>query len=253
MAQLSLRRVIGFTIVVASALGTWGCSSGDDDSTTITVLAAASLTDVMSEIAAEFEDDADVEVDLSFGASSGLREQVLAGAPVDVFASADPENMDALIAAGEMEDPVTFTRNRLQIAVPPGNPGDVEGLADLGRDELLIGLCDPAVPCGALAQKVLATAGVDPAPDTRAADARSLLTQIASGDLDAGLVYETDVLAAGDRVSGISLSRTVDVSSDYVIATATRADDPGAARDFVDFVISPEGRRILDAAGFPPP
>lgn len=252
MAPLSVSSRVGWTLV-AVALVAASCAGGDDGpSGPVTVFAASSLTDAMTEIADAFERATGVEVRLSFGPSSGLREQVLAGAPADVFASADPDNMERLVDAGAIDETTVLARNHLQIAVPAGNPAGVDGLGDFARSELFIGLCAPEVPCGAVARRALRHAGVEPAPDTEATDVRALLTQVASGDLDAGLVYVTDVRAAGAAVDGIALPADADVSTDYLIGTLGSGDDD-AADEFVDFAVSDAGRAILSSHGFGSP
>jgi molybdate transport system substrate-binding protein len=194
-----------------------------------------------------------VSVELNPAASSALREQILAGAPADVFASADPSNMERLVEAGEVEGEArVVAHNSLAIVVPAGNPGDVTGLPDFADDDLLIGLCAAEVPCGALGREVLAAADVTPAPDTEEPDVRSLLTKVASGDLDAGLVYATDVLAAGDEVEGIAVPAEANVVTDYPVAVLTRAEEPEIAAAFVDFLLSGDGQRILESSGFAP-
>jgi len=233
-----------------------GCADGGGDQQ-LTVFAAASLTDAFEEIAADFEAErAGVDVVLSFGASSSLREQILAGAPADVFASAAPGPMDELVSAGLVEDPRTFARNRLVIAVPPGNPGGVSSIDDLADPALLLGLCALEVPCGALAERVLADAGVAAKPDTEEADVRALLTKVVEGELDAGLVYVTDVTAAGRAVEAVDVPS--DLRTEYPIAVVRgedEADDERAelAQDFVDLVRGPQGRAVLDDAGFESP
>ena len=221
---------------------------------TITVYAAASLTDAMSDLAAAFEAAAPgATVDVNFGPSSGLREQILAGAPADVYASANQSNMDQLVAAGAAVDPVVFTRNSLEIVVPAGNPGGVTSLADFADPARFIGLCAEEVPCGAFGREVLAKAGVEPSLDTNAPDVRALLTQVASGDLDAGIVYRTDVMAAGHDVEGIEIPADADVVADYPIARLAASGAPELADAFVTFVRSDQGQAILASFGFGAP
>src|SRR5690606_38345755 len=137
------------------------------------------------------------EVMLNLGPSSGLREQILEGAPVDVFASANSENMEQVAQAGEVDEWFVFARNRLTIAVPAGNRAGITGLDDFGRDDLVIGLCAEAVPCGDLARETLASAGITPAIDTNEPDVRALLTKLEADELDAGIVYLTDLVSGG--------------------------------------------------------
>jgi molybdate transport system substrate-binding protein len=221
----------------------------------ITVFAAASLTDAFDEVGAAFEDaNPHVSVELNHDGSSSLRDQILAGAPVDVFASANTSTMDAVAEGGAVDGaPETFVTNVLEIAVPTGNPGEIEGLDDFGDDSKLIGLCAEEVPCGEFGREALANAGVTPAPDTNEPDVRSLLDKVASGDLDAGLVYVTDVESAGDAVEGIEIPEADNVVAEYPIATLAEAGSPEVADAFVEFVLSDGGQAILGSHGFGPP
>lgn len=220
----------------------------------VLVSAAASLTDVFAEIESVYEDiHPGVDVILNFGGSSALREQILEGAPVDVFASANRENMDAIVESGLLdEDPVVFARNLLQIAVPVGNPGGVTGLTDFANEELLIGLCAAEVPCGHLARQVLAAADVTAAIDTNEPDVRSLLTKIEVGELDAGIVYVTDVASTDGAVDGVDIPEEDNVVAEYPIAVIGESN-PERAADFVEFVLSDTGRAILTDHGFSTP
>lgn len=241
-----MRSFLSTLLVGAVALA--GC--GDDDTGSIRVFAAASLTDAFAEVAEAFEAaNPGASVELAFAGSSSLREQILDGAPADVFASASESDMDQLVAAGEVDAPEVFATNRLQIVVPAGNPAGVTGLDDLADRRLLVGLCAVAVPCGELARRALAAAGVSPSPDTDEPDARALLTKVAAGELDVGLVYVTDVRSAGDRVDGIGIPGGLGATA-YPIGAVTGAGNPGLASAFVDFVLSDDGQAILAGHGF---
>jgi molybdate transport system substrate-binding protein len=255
-----LRWCIAALLILAVACG------GDDDAATaetteadtptgsITVFAAASLTDAFGEMANAFEDETPgATIEMNFGASSALREQILAGAPADVFASANTSNMDQLVEADAVEgEPETFAANELEIAVPAGNPGDVDGLDDFGHADLAIGLCAEEVPCGQFGREALASAGVTPAQDTDEPDVRSLLTKVEAGDLDAGLVYHTDVLSSGDDVEGIEVPDEFNVIAEYPLAALSASGNAELAAAFVDFVLSDEGQDILASYGFMP-
>lgn len=227
-------------------------ASASDLDGTITVFAAASLTDAFDEAIAAFEEaNPHVTVELNLAASSALREQILAGAPADVFASANPSNMDQVAEAGEVEgQSQVLTHNSLQIVVPADNPGGVEDLEDFADESLLIGVCAAEVPCGEFGRQALTDAGVTPAPDTEEPDVRSLLTKVASGDLDAGIVYVSDVESAGDEVQGIDIPAEVNVVAEYPIAALARAGEPEIAAAFVDFLLSDDGQDILTSYGF---
>jgi len=247
---MRLARVLIALVAGSAAAAGCGDAGGDGE---VRVFAAASLTDAFTELASAFEaTHAGTDVVVSFGSSSSLREQVLAGAPADVFASADASHVDALVDAGAAVDPRVFATNELQIAVPAGNPAGITGLADFADEGRFIGLCAPGVPCGDLARRALASAGVTPAPDTEAPDVRALLTQIESGDLDAGIVYRTDVLAAGDAVEGLDLPAEHRVVARYPIARLADASDVSGADAFVAFVLSEEGQTVLARYGFGP-
>lgn len=209
---------------------------------TITVFAAASLTESFEEIAEAFEDaNPGVDIVFSFGGSSGLATQIVEGAPADVFAAASPAAMEA----SGLADSSVFATNVLTIAVPAGNPGGVAGLADFANPDLAVALCAVEVPCGAASATLLTAAGVAPAVDTYEQDVKAVLTKVELGEVDAGLVYLTDVLSAGDGVEGIEVDSA---PVDYPIAAL---DERG--NDFVAFVLSARGRAILKAAGFGAP
>ena len=239
--------------LLAILLVTAGCGgSGRDE---VLVSAAASLTDAFADIEAAFEQaNPDVDVFLNVAGSAALREQIIAGAPAGVFAAADTANMDRVVSAGLVSgEPRIFARNLLEIAVPPGNPAGVTGLGDFGDDALLIGLCAAAVPCGALARLALDGAAVTPAVDTDEPNVRALLTKIAAGELDAGIVYVTDVRAAAGSVDGIAVGDAGNVAAEYSIAALAGASRPAAAGAFVDFVLSAAGQAILARHGFGAP
>jgi molybdate transport system substrate-binding protein len=220
----------------------------------ITVFAAASLTDAFEEVGTAFEAaNPDTTIELNFAASSALREQILSGAPADVFASANTSNMDQVVDGGAAEGSEPFVQNQLQIAVPDGNPMGVTGLADFADADLLIGLCAEEVPCGEFGRETLANAGVTPSIDTNEPDVRSLLTKIEAGELDAGIVYITDVQSAGDAVDGIDIPAEDNVIATYPIAALTDAANRDVAEAFVEFVLSDEGQQILASHGFHAP
>jgi molybdate transport system substrate-binding protein len=239
-------------IVAACGVGGSGTTAAE---TPLLVSAAASLTDGFGAIAEVFESQhAGVDVVLNLAASSTLREQILEGAPVDVFASANHANMDQVVAAGLVAgQPQIFARNLLQIAVPAGNPARIGGLEDFARPELLIGLCAEGVPCGDFAHQVLANAAVAASIDTFEPDVRFLLTKIEAGELDAGLTYMSDVAASGGRVEGIDIPEAINVIAEYPIAVLAHAPQPALAQSFIAFVLSDVGQAILADYGFAPP
>jgi len=239
-------------IVTTCVLGMVLACSGSSVEGELLVSAAASLTDAFAEMESVFEEaNTDVDVVLNLGSSSALREQILEGAPADVFASANTSNMDQVADAGELSGGAEiFVTNSLQIAVPIGNPAGVTGLEDFAREELLIGLCAEGVPCGAFGRQALASARVLPSVDTNEPDVRALLTKIEAGELDAGITYVTDVLSTSGTVEGIVIPAEVNVVADYPIATLADAPNPDAAAAWVEFVLSDEGQAILTSYGF---
>lgn len=217
---------------------------------TLVVLAAASLTDVATDLADRLESDhPGLTVETAFGPSSTLAAQVVAGAPADVLLTASTSSMQvATRAVGG--DPVVVARNRLQLAVPAGNPADVVSPADLADPGLTVALCAPEVPCGVATARVLTALGVEPAPDTLERDVRGVLTRLALDEADAGLVYRTDVLASSGKVEGIDLPEDAQVVVEHPALVLPTAPNPRAADAFVALLRSPEGRRTLADAGF---
>jgi molybdate transport system substrate-binding protein len=257
----------GRALVLAALLALAGCggspaegraagsSSSGKLSGTLTVFAAASLTDVFTELGDRLmADNPDLHVQFNFAGSSQLATQLDQGAPADVFASANQAQMTVVTDAGLQDgDPAIFTENVLEIAVPKGNPAKVTGLADFANPDLTLAVCAPDVPCGAAAQKVFEAAGVDARPDTQEEDVKAALTKVELGEVDAALVYATDVIAAGDQVEGIAFPEAEQAINDYPICTLKAAPNPDAARAFVDLVMSDEGKKALEDAGFRAP
>ena len=220
----------------------------------ITVLAAASLTEVFTALGEQFEArHPGSTVTFSFGSSATMAAQVVSGAPADVFAAASTTTMRTVTEAGAASAPVDLATNTLQIAVPPGNPGRVARLADLADPALRIALCAEQVPCGAAAAQLFAAAGVTPAPDTLESDVKAVLQKVSADEVDAGLVYSTDVLAAGPRVEGIPVPGAAAAANRYQVAVLRESRNPVAARAFVAFVLSPLGHQALQRAGFGAP
>lgn len=221
----------------------------------LTVYAAASLKAAFDELSTQFEarhPSLDV-LPISYDGSSTLATQIIEGAPVDVFASADENNMQKVVDAGLASGPQLFATNTLVLVVPAGNPGGVEGLDDLADDSLAVVLCAAEVPCGAASATLLSNAGVTPSVDSYEQNVTAVLTKVAAGEADAGLVYVTDVEAAGDAVVGIDFEGADDVVNLYPIAALADSDAADVAQAFVDFVLSEAGQAVLAAAGFGAP
>ncbi len=239
----------------SSAIVTGSQSAPDGKlSGSLTVYAASSLTGAFDTLKSMFiKAHPGVFVTTTYGASSALSTQIQEGAPVDVFASAAPANMDSVVRAADAKNPVNFVSNSLEIAVPPSNPGKVTTLADLAKPTVQVAVCAPAVPCGAVATKVFANAKITVKPKASLADVKSTLAAVESGNVDAGLVYITDVKAAGAKVKGITIPASVNASTEYPIAALAHAKNPTLARAWVSFVLSPTGKKVLAQDGFANP
>jgi molybdate transport system substrate-binding protein len=256
-----MRRFAVFAAVLAAAAAA-GCSSstsspsaGSSPATgTITVFAAASLTESFTQLGKQFEAAHPGDtVKFSFGPSSGLATQITSGAPADVFASAAPGNMDDVVSAGDAASPQNFARNTMEVATPPDNPGNVESVKDLADDSVKVALCQPQVPCGVVAAEVFKNVGITVKPVTLQPDVKSVLTQVETGNVDAGMVYVTDVQAAGSKVNGVTIPASDNASTLYPIATINSSKHKSIAQAFMNYVLSPAGQQVLKAAGFESP
>ena len=246
--RLFLHAVAGLVACGATLAASASCGAGGDGAADghrkLTVFAASSLTEVFEDIVGAFEEaHPTVEVVMQFAGSSRLAAQISAGAAADVFAAADERSLLEI----ETQQVAVFARNRLAIATPPDNPADVSTLDSLTRGDLLLALCAPDVPCGALATQVGGDALVDTA-DTLEPSVRSVLTKVLLGEVDAGVVYVTDLLAAAPDVAGVAIEHPA--TTPYPLAQLT--DSPDAAA-FVDFVLSPQAQMLLADAGFEAP
>lgn len=239
--------------VVAVALLACGCSANSGKDRTVSVLAASSLTEAFTTLAAQFErTHRGISVELNFGASSSLATSIVNHAPADVFASAAPGPMQIVLRAGLAAGAEPFATNVLEIAVAPGNPEHIDGLADLARARLKVALCDPAVPCGASAKQALAKARVRVTPVSLETDAKATLAKVRLGEVDAALVYATDVRAARSAVTGVAVPDAQNVRNSYPIAVVNGARPARESQEFADFVRSAQGQAVLAAAGFGP-
>ena len=217
---------------------------------TLTVFAASSLTSSFATLGTAFERaHPGVTVSFSFAASNTLAQQISAAAPADAFASASTKAMAQV--AGDVEGVKDFATNAAEIAVAHGTR--VSSLADLARPGLKVALCDSSVPCGALADEVLAAAHVTVKPVTRGLDVKSTLAYVTNGSADAAIVYVTDVKAAGDKVVGVEITAAQNASTTYQIATVRSSRHATLAQQFEDYVLSPDGQATLAAAGFSAP
>jgi molybdate transport system substrate-binding protein len=237
-----------------------GCSSGTSDASqdpdgTLTVLAASSLTETFTELAATFEqDNAGVEVRLVFDSSATLAGQVIAEAPADVLATADTTTMQPVEDAGlTAEPPRRFATNHLVLVVPGENPAEITSLEDLERSGVTYLACTESAPCGALARSVLDDHRIRAKPSSLEPDVKAVLTKVVLDEADAGLVYASDAVAAGTDVRTVEIPASRDAVTSYLVAPLGQAAEPDLARAWVDLVVSPQGRRALREAGFGPP
>jgi molybdate transport system substrate-binding protein len=267
------RRVIALTAVAATAaLLAAGCSSGRNSSRppaagasssasstaaiggTMTVFAAASLTEAFKTLGKQFESaHRGSTVKLNFGASSDLAAQINQGAPADVFASASTKNLKQVVDAGGASMSTTFAKNVMEVAVPPSNPANVASVTDLAKSSVKVALCEPQVPCGAVAAEMFKNAKITVKPVTLEPDVKSTLSKVELNEVDAGMVYVTDVRAAGSKVKGIVIPADINASTEYPIAALTKAPNAAGAQAFVDLVLSPAGQSVLAADGFQKP
>ncbi len=217
----------------------------------ITVLAASSLTDAFNEMGRQFQAaHPGIAISFSFGASSTLAQQLNAGAPADVLATADEPTMQVAVTGGSVTTPTVFAHNRLSILVAKGNPNNVRTLADLARPGLIVVLCAAEVPCGRFGRQALDKAGVKVTPKSLEANVRGVVSKVTLGEADAGIVYVTDVRVAGSTAEGVSIPNEQNVLATYPIATVKTAKNARLAEAFVAYVRSPDGRQILAKAGF---
>lgn len=223
--------------------------------TIVTVYAAASLTAAFNATGPAFaRANPGARTEFNFAGSSTLAAQIQQGAPADVFASADQSNMQKVVDDGLVAgSPQVFATNRLEIVVRAGNPKGITGLRDLARHDLIVVLCGPTVPCGRYAAQALHNAGVTVAPASQEADVKGVVSKVALGEADAGMVYVTDVRAAGATVQGVEIPEAENVVARYPIAALRGTHDVATAHAFINFLLSTQGQGILANFGFGAP
>ena len=244
----------GSSSSVASSPASSAASSGPGAAGPLTVFAAASLKNTFTEIGELYQQqNPGSTVTFSFAGSSDLVTQILAGAPADVFASADTNNMtkarDGGAVAGE---PVNFASNTLTIVTPPGNPSGIAAFADLASPDVSVVVCAPQVPCGSATERIEQNTGVTLTPVSEESSVTDVLNKVQTGEADAGLVYVTDASAAGDKVTAVPFPESAAVVNVYPIAALTGAAEPDLATSFLELVTGPEGQQALADAGFRP-
>ncbi len=234
----------------SSSSTTTSSSSAADG--TVVVFAASSLTAAFSALGSAFTaTNPKINVTFNFAGSSELVTQIVQGAPADVFASADTSNLQKLTDAGEASgEAVSIARNTLQIIVEKGNPKQVVTVSDLAKPDLLVVLCAETVPCGKGAATVLKNASVSVTPRSLEDKVKGVVTKVVSGEADAGIVYVTDVLAAGDTAEGVAIPADINVINNYPIVVTKHSKNAEAAQAFISFVAGPAGQSILTKYGF---
>jgi molybdate transport system substrate-binding protein len=255
-----MRGVLVFFAVVLAACGSSAKSSVSSSapaelSGRLNVFAAASLTEAFNDEKSTLATkDPAMSLTYTFAGSQVLVTQIQQGAPADVFASASQKNMKILVDAGLVETPKTFARNKLEIAVEPGNPKHITGLADLEKSGITLVLEDPSVPAGDYARQAFQKAGLPaPKPASNELDVKSTLAKLTSGEADAVIVYVSDVKAAGNKVVGVEIPDSENVIATYPIAAIKASKHLPAAEAFVDEIVSGTGQQALLARGFLPP
>ncbi|OZE98935.1 molybdate ABC transporter substrate-binding protein [Rhodococcus sp. 14-2470-1a] len=230
-------------------------SSGSDVTGDITVFAAASLKATFTELGETFEaEHPGATVEFNFAGSSDLVNQIAQGAPADVFASADTNNMTKAVEGNLVDgDPVDFATNTLTIVTAPGNPENVTSFADLANPDVLTVVCAPQVPCGSATQKVEDATGTTIPAVSEESAVTDVLGKVTSGQADAGLVYVTDAAGAGDQVTAVEFPEASGAVNTYPIVVLKNSDNAATAAAFEALVTGEQGRKVLAEAGFAAP
>jgi molybdate transport system substrate-binding protein len=260
---------VALPLVAALALLTAACGSDSNSSSAssasssaaaapmtgkLDVFAAASLTGAFNDAKPKLvAANPGLNLTYNFAGSNALVSQIQQGAPADVFASADLKNMQTLVTAGLVETPVTFAKNKLQIAVVAGNPKGITSLADLAKPDVSVVLCGPGVPAGDYTRQVLAAKNITVTPKSLETDVKSALAKVTSGEADATVVYVTDVTAGGSKVEGVTIPDADQPDISYPIAVVKATKNQSAAQAFVDSAVSGVVQQSVEAAGFSAP
>jgi molybdate transport system substrate-binding protein len=218
----------------------------------LTVLAAASLTAAFNKIGNDVHKKyPGVDVKFSFAGSSTLVTQIQQGAPADIFASADQANMQKVVTGGfATGTPSVFAHNKLEIAVQAGNPKHITGVSDLASASVKVDVCAPGVPCGTYSTTTFNKAGVTVKPVSQEQDVKSVLTKVGLGEADAGIVYVTDIKAAGGQVSGVTIPDNLNTTAEYPIVELKTTQSDAAAKAFIDYVVGAQGQATMASFGF---
>ncbi len=255
-----MKQTLSLLTATALAVTLAGCGSSDSGSSgpgdkTLTVLAASSLTETFDQLRTKFEaQHKGVTVKLVYDSSATLAESAEQGAPGDVLATADQMTMDdARAKGGTSSDPEQFATNVVQLAVPADNPGGITTFEDLQKDSVKYVVCVTTAPCGAASAALLKSNSISHEPVSEEVDVKSVLAKVAAGEADAGMVYETDVTAAGDKVTGVDVPGAADNPNKYFVAVTKNAKEEGLAKDWIELMLSGDGQTVLTDAGFGSP
>ena len=249
-----MRRLASLVMVPIFGLVFAGCASSDDTTTSLRIAATSSLTEVFNDIGEQFMlANPDITIAFNFASSSDLALQISQGLPADVFASADVKNMAKVTDADLLHgQPIAFATNSLEIVVEKGNPLNIDSLAQIATPGLLFVTCPIEVPIGAYTAEVLRNAGVTVAPASLEENVKGILTKVALGEADAGIVYRTDILAAGNSVTGVPIADNVNVTTKYLIGALRDSQNQDASQRFIIFLSSEQGQKIFSQFGFGP-
>lgn len=260
MQRLALAWISVVAVLAVAGCGSSSATPGPARSAaastqTLTVFAAASLKTTFTTLGEQFEaSHTAATVTFNFAGSSDLVTQLQQGAPADVFASADTKNMDKATADGLVDGtPAIFASNTLEIAVPPDNPAQVASFQDLTKTGVKVVVCAPAVPCGSATEKVETATGFTLTPVSEESSVTDVLNKVQTGEADAGLVYVTDVKAAGAKVKGVTFPESSEAVNQYPIAALKSSKNLDLATEFTELVTGTQGQQVLADAGFAKP
>jgi molybdate transport system substrate-binding protein len=250
---------LAIVAMLAAACGTSSSSTvrttsaSQKVSGTVVVFAAASLKDAFDQIGKQFEQaNPGVSVKFNYAGSSSLATQIKQAAPADVFASADTTNMDTVTNDNLASDPKNFASNTLEIMVGAGNPKHIKSVADLANSDVKVAVCASDVPCGKYTQEIFNKASVTVHPVSEETSVSSVVTKVTLGEADAGVVYTTDVKAAGDKAAGVAIPANQNVTAEYPIVALKDAPNKDGATAFINYVLGSAGQKVLQSFGFKP-
>ena len=252
MTQKLALALVSVTLVVSACGSDGSDTDAGSETSTLTVLAASSLTEAFTELEKTYEEaNPEVDVKLSFDSSAILVEQLSQGLEADLLATADEKSMDKAVSADVVSgDPVAFATNTLVIATPAGNPAGIKGIDDLADADFAV--CVPAAPCGDAAKRLFELDQFTGKPATEEENVKGVLTKVTAGEVDAGLVYVSDAKAAGDKVDVVQAENASEVVNVDPIAMVKGSRNTDAAKDWIALVTGPDGQKLLESYGFGP-